>query len=134
VKLLLGLGLIGGAVWLSRGRQEPLGGIGDVIPNDTRGEALDETERAALALYPVVDGLEPLNLVFDDEDYRPNCDLFGSVADDAVATALRAQEEGLPDSYSVFAAATQAWALSQIECQGGESWVQRAVEWPDSPT
>ena len=69
--LLVSLGMIGGAVWLSRSpgrRRSGLSGLGDLLPDDARGEALEEVERAALSLYPTVDGLDPLDLVYGDDD------------------------------------------------------------------
>jgi len=130
VKWIFGLGLIGSAVWLSRGHAGAFSGLGDAVPADARGDALDAVQRAAFALYPVVDDLGPLDFMFADDDYRPSCEAFRSEADDSLAAALRAQEEGLPGELPVRVAATQAWALSEMECGGGPSWAHKAVEWP----
>ena len=132
MKFFLGLGLIGGAVWLSRSPGS-LRGLGDLVPPDARGEALDEVERAARSLYSVVDGLDPdePHLFYADDEYRPNCEGFGAAAEDALSNALRAQKEGLKGELSVRVAATQAWALSQAECGSGVAWAERAVEWPE---
>jgi hypothetical protein len=134
--LLVSLGVIGGAVWLSRrpGRsRDGLSGLGDTLPDDSRGESLLELERAALTLYPEVDGLDPLDLVYGDDDYRVNCD-FASNAENAMGMALLAREQNLPNSMSVFAAAAQAWSLAELQCPGsGPKWAEEAVEWPDPP-
>jgi hypothetical protein len=128
MKLLVGLGAIAGAVWLSRGGRG--GGLGDLVPTDARGESLDEVERTALRLYPVVDDLDPSDVLYSDTSYQPDCDAVAN-AEDALAASLRAQEEGLQGELPVRVAATQAWSLTQMKCPGTSAeWALEAVEWP----
>lgn len=120
-KIGLGLAFLTGALLASRrSRQGPLGSLGEDIPDDARGDALEGTLAAAEALYPAVD-LDPLEIeMYASPNYQPQCLVMGIEAAGAVRNAARAVEEGLSGSKSVMVGAAQAWALSQFMCPDAE--------------
>jgi len=133
MKLLVSLGVVAGAVWLSRGgRVGGLSGLGDQVPQDARGESLLETERTAVLFYPPVDDLDAVDYLYGDPSYQPDC-AAGRNAEEALAFALAAQEQGLHAELPVRVAATQAWSLAQTKCPGGADWAFDAVQWPEDP-
>lgn len=128
MKFLLGLAAIGGAVVLSR--RESRSSLGDFVPEGFVGDALAASERAAMSLYPVVDGLDPsIDVIYSDDNYRPQCDQFVSDASDALGAAQVAVDEGMPGAHPVKVLAVQAWSLAQAECGvEPQTWEVNAVE------
>lgn len=130
MKLLLGLVAIGGAVFMSRSRTA--GGLGDYVPADQRGEALEATERAARALYAPVDVPRENrgDILWYDDDYVPDCMDFAENALDALSQAILAEQSGLADTGSIKVAAVQAWSLAQTQCPDMVSppWAIASIE------
>lgn len=133
--LLASLAVVGGAIALSKRSRG--GALGAVQPTmgDSTVEALDAVYRAAEALYPAIDKPRAgrSDILWNDQDYLPTCDLFASEAEEALHAASRAVSNGEPQAYSAKIAAIQAWALSQAECDRDSAWGYDLVEQPLVP-
>jgi hypothetical protein len=134
VRAVIGTAFLAGAFWLSRrSHQDALSGLGDPVPSDLRGEALNALLSSAESLYPTVE-LIPLDergvpgpVEYASDSYRPRCNTYTDEAANAVSSAYQAEQEGLDGSKSVMVGAVQAWALGQFMCDIDQEWVEKLV-------
>lgn len=120
---LVGIVAVGVAVAASRRRDVAPGGLGSAGPGVHTAESLAATQRAARKLYEPVDQKRPIrsDLLLEDDAYAPSCEVFSEDVQAAMEQATAAEDMGEPEAYSAKVAAVQAWALSQIECEGDTS-------------
>lgn len=126
VRVIMGTAFLAGALWLSRRRQDGLHGLGEPVPLDASGEALNSVLGAAESLYPTVELPREVD-EYADDDYKPNCNSFTDEAASAVGYATQAAEQGLSGSKAVMIGAVQAWSLGQFMCDIEQPWVEKLL-------